>query len=59
MPRRRPGFSMLELLIVLLILGIAGATALPAIGRMMTGTKVNRTAAVLAVDLQQIGRAHV
>lgn len=49
---RRSGFSMLEMLIVLIIIGILVGIAIPKIGRIIRHERVNRAAQVLVQDLQ-------
>lgn len=53
MTRRRDGFTMLELLVVMTIMAIMGAVALPAIGRSMAASNINRSAAVVATTLRE------
>ena len=50
--RSRNGFTLLELLIVLIIVGIAAGVALPQVGRMLAQTRVQRAAGVVAADLK-------
>ena len=50
-PRRAAGISLLELLIVLAILGVATAITFPTISRMTTHARVNQAAMVVAQDL--------
>lgn len=50
---RRLGFSMTELLIVLILMGVAGSVAATSIGRTLAASKVDRTAAVVAGELQK------
>jgi type II secretion system protein H len=51
----RKGFTLLELLVVMVIAAIVMATAVPSIGRMMAASDVQRSASVIVADLQ---RAH-
>lgn len=44
---------MLELLIVLVLMGLAGGVALPSIGRTLAASKIDRTAAMISVELQK------
>ena len=48
----RAGFSLIELIIVLLILGIGAATVVPAVGRTLGKARLDRAASVMAADLQ-------
>ena len=48
----RPGFSMLEMLIVLIIVGILIAIAIPKMARIIRHERVNRAAQVVVQDLQ-------
>jgi len=48
-----PGFSLLELLIVISILGVATAMAFPTLSRITTHSRVNQAAMVVAQDLSQ------
>lgn len=48
----RPGFSMLEMLVVIIILGILVIIAIPRIATMIRHERVNRAAQVVAQDLQ-------
>ncbi|MGK2960762.1 MAG: pilus assembly FimT family protein [Gemmatimonadaceae bacterium] len=47
-----PGFSMLEMLVVIIILGILVTIAIPKIATMIRHERVNRAAQVVAQDLQ-------
>ena len=49
---RVPGFSMLEMLIVLIIIGVLVGIAIPKIARIVRHERVNRAAQVLVQDLQ-------
>src|SRR5687768_18060467 len=51
--RSRKGFTLLELLVVMVLAAIVLATAVPSIGRMMASNDVQRSASVIAADLQQ------
>lgn len=50
-PRRTLGFSLLELLIVIALLGVATAITFPTISRITTHARVNQAAMVVAQDL--------
>ena len=51
-PARRTGFSMLEMLVVIIILGILVAIAIPKMAMIVRHERVNRAAQVVAQDLQ-------
>lgn len=48
----RPGFTLIEALIVIILLGIVGAMAVPSIARSMTTTRVDRAAQTVAGDIE-------
>ena len=48
----RHGFSMLEMLVVLIVLGILVTIAIPKLGTIMRHERINRAAQVVAQDLQ-------
>ncbi len=50
--RRAGGFTLLELLIALVILGILAAVAMPSFSRSINMNKLNRAAAVLSTDFR-------
>src|SRR6476661_9414240 len=50
---RRGGFSLLELLVSLTIIGIIVATVAPKIGRSMSQTRVQRASTVIAADIKR------
>ncbi len=52
--RLRAGFSLPELLIVVVILGIVAAIATPGISRAIRHQRVNRAAALISADLQNV-----
>jgi len=49
----RRGFTMIEMALVFTIIAIMTATAIPKIGRIMQASRVNRTASIVAADLEQ------
>lgn len=49
--RGRPGFTILEMLVVCVILGLVAAAAAPAISTALVRTKVRQAANVVAADL--------
>jgi type II secretion system protein H len=49
----RDGFTLLELLVSLMIIGIVVAMAMPKVGRTMSETRVQRAATVIASDIQR------
>ena len=48
----RHGFSMMEMLVVIVILGILSAMVGPAMSRVVRHNRVNRSATLIAADLQ-------
>jgi prepilin-type N-terminal cleavage/methylation domain-containing protein len=46
------GFSMLEMLLVLIVIGLLVAISIPRMGRVMRHERVNRAAQVVVADLQ-------
>lgn len=52
--RARRGFSLPEMLIVVVILGIVAAFATPAISNTIRHQRVNKAAAIVAADLQNV-----
>jgi prepilin-type N-terminal cleavage/methylation domain-containing protein len=52
-PGGRSGFTMIELALTLTVIAIMTAMMIPRFGRVMNSTRVNRTAAIVAGDLEQ------
>jgi type II secretion system protein H len=50
--RRRPGFTLIEALVVITLMGIAIMVAMPAVGRTIAVSRVQRASAVMASDLK-------
>jgi type II secretion system protein H len=50
---RKHGFSLIELLLVLVIMGVAAALSLPRIARTSNQAKLHRAAQALQMDVQQ------
>jgi prepilin-type N-terminal cleavage/methylation domain-containing protein len=50
--KARPGFSLTEALIVIILLGITGSMAVPSIARSMTSSRVDRAALTVASDVE-------
>ena len=51
--RARSGFTMVELALTLTVIAILAAMMVPKIGRIMQATRVNRTTAIIAADVEQ------
>ena len=51
---RRAGFTLIEVLIVLIIVGIVATMVMPSWGRMGQSVKVNAAAGVVQTDLQRM-----
>ncbi len=49
---RNAGFSMLEMLLVLIVLAVLVTIAIPRMGRIMQHERVNKAAQIVAADLQ-------
>jgi prepilin-type N-terminal cleavage/methylation domain-containing protein len=49
---RRPGFTMIEALVVITMMGITMLVTLPAVGRSVAQTRVQRASAAVATDLK-------
>ena len=49
----RSGFTMIELALTLTVIAVMTAMMIPRFGRVMQATRVNRTAAIVASDLEQ------
>lgn len=50
--RVRAGFSLMELVFVLILVGVVGAMAAPNVGHMLARTKLQRAANTVAFDIQ-------
>lgn len=50
----RPGFTVIEMLIVVVILGIAATFATPPVSRFIRHDRVNRAATLIVADLQNV-----
>jgi prepilin-type N-terminal cleavage/methylation domain-containing protein len=50
---RRRGFSMLELVVVLVVMGLAGSVAMTSIGRTLAASKIDRTAGVIVAEIHK------
>jgi type II secretory pathway pseudopilin PulG len=50
----RAGFTMVELVLTFTVIAIMTAMMVPAMGRVMASTRVNRSAAVVASDMEQV-----
>src|SRR5688572_17440383 len=48
----RAGFSLIELIMVLLLIGVGAGTVIPAVGRTLSRTRLQRAANVISTDLQ-------
>jgi len=48
----QPGFTLMEALIVVILIGIIGSMAVPSIARSLTATKVDRGAMTVASDIE-------
>ena len=48
----RQGFSLIELIVVLLLIGVGAGTVAPAVARTLNRTRLQRAANVVATDLQ-------
>jgi prepilin-type N-terminal cleavage/methylation domain-containing protein len=48
----RAGFSLIELVMALLLIGVGAGTVIPAVGRTLSRTRLQRAAHVVATDLQ-------
>jgi prepilin-type N-terminal cleavage/methylation domain-containing protein len=49
----REGFTLLELLVSVIIIGIVVAMVAPQVGKSMAATRVNRASSVIAADIQR------
>ena len=49
----RPGFTLLELIVVIFMLGVAGSLVLPRMSNMILQSRVQRAAQMLQTDVQQ------
>ena len=53
LPGNRSGFTMIELALTLTVIAIMTAMMIPRFGRVMNSTRVNRTASIVAADMEQ------
>ena len=53
MKTARPGFTLLELIVVIFMLGVAGSLVLPRMSNMILQSRVHRAAQMLQTDVQQ------
>ena len=51
--QRRPAFSLLEVLVVMTLIGVAAALSIPKVNRIVSQTKIQRAAQALQLEVQQ------
>lgn len=57
--QRRPGFTLIELMLVVVIVGLMLAVAIPNVGRQVSSDRANRVASVILGMLDEAGQTAV